>query len=95
MDLAKTALAKRRSVKTIRMVSGSDNTDMVVTIPVISEQPGSFFGGIHVPGILRFLVANQALLLTFQTLPWLENNLQRQYARLERARVPMWVSLVR
>ena len=43
IDLAKTALANIRSVKTICMFSGSDSTHMVVTSPVNSKQPVRFF----------------------------------------------------
>ena len=45
LDLANTALAKRRSVNTICLVSGRDSTHMVVTSPVNSKQPGSYFRG--------------------------------------------------
>ena len=45
IDLKNTAQAKKRSVKTICMVSGSEITHMVVTSPVNSKQPGRFFLG--------------------------------------------------
>ena len=77
------------------MVSGSESTHIVVTSPVKSKQPGRFFWGNHGPGILRSLVPIQALLLTFQTLPWLKNVLLRPYARFQGATVPIWMSLVR
>ena len=64
--------AKRRSVKTICMVSGCDITHMIGTSPVDSKQPRRFFWEKRGPGNLRSLVAIQALLLTFQTLPWLK-----------------------
>ena len=43
IDLANTLLAKRRSVKTICMVSGCDSTHMVGTSAVNSKQPRRFF----------------------------------------------------
>ena len=67
---------------------------MLFTSPVNFKQRGRFFWGNHGPGILRSLVAIQALLMTFQPLHWLKNVLYRPYARFERVRVPIWLSLV-
>ena len=53
------------------MVAGSDSTHMVDTSPVNYKQPGRIFWGNHGPGILRSLVAIQALLWTLQKPPWL------------------------
>ena len=71
IDLATTALANRRCVKTICMVLGSNSTHMIVTSPVYCKQRGLFWGS-YVPGKMLSLVAIQALFLTFQTLPCLK-----------------------
>ena len=70
-DLANIVLAKRRSVKTLCLVSRSDSTQMAVTSPANSKQTGRFFCENYGPGILRSLLNIDALYLTFQTLPWL------------------------
>ena len=96
IDLANTALANIRSVKTICMFSASDSTHMVVTSPVNSKQPVRFFFcGNHGPGILRSLVAIQTLLLTSQTLSWQLDVPQIPYAWIQGTTVPIWMSLVR
>ena len=50
-----------------------DSTHMDVSSPVNFKQPGRIFWGDIGPGILRSLVAMQALLLTSQKLLWLLN----------------------
>ena len=73
IDLANIVLDKRRSVKTLCLVSGGDSTQMVVTSPVNSKQTGRFFWENCGPGFLRSPLNIDALYLTFQTLPWLTN----------------------
>ena len=73
IDFANTALASRRSAKTICMVSEGYGTHRDVTGPMSFKKSGRFLSENPARGVLGPLSAIQALLLTFQTLLWLLN----------------------
>ena len=80
IDLANTAVARKSSVKTIRMISSGYRNQRGVTGPMNFRKTDVFFPENRAPGILGALHAIQALYLTLQSLLWLVEFAESPYA---------------